>query len=92
MFTWFTIIFSGLWTFLKPVLIVLLNDVKDEVLEFALETVTELSAKNLTSWEKKDQAFELIKGKLEEEGKEVADSSVNLLLEMAVSKLKAEAN
>lgn len=92
MFTWFTIIFSGLWTFLKPVLIVLLNDVKDEVLEFALETVTELSAKNLTSWEKRDQAFELIKGKLEEEGKEVADSSVNLLLEMAVSKLKAEAN
>jgi len=92
MFTWIKFIFSGWWTFLKPVLIVLLNDVKDEVLEFALETGTELSAKNLTSWEKRDQAFELIKEKLEEEGKEVADSSVNLLLEMAVSKLKAERN
>lgn len=92
MFSWstITIIMSGLWTFLKPVLLALLSEVKDELLELALNTVKGLKDADLTSAEKREAAFEAIKANALETGQELSDSTVNLLLEMAVKKLRIE--
>ena len=92
MFGWTTvsIIMSGLWTFLKPVLLALLSEVKDELLELALDTVKGLKETDLTSTEKREAAFDAIKANALETGQELSDSTINLVLEMAVNKLKAE--
>lgn len=90
MFSWTTIkiVMSGLWVFLKPVLLVLLNEVKDELLELALKTVTELKDKDLSDSEKRAAAFAAIKNEAFVTGQELSDSTINIVLEMAVKKLK----
>lgn len=92
MFSWSTvsIIMSSLWVFLKPVILVLLNEVKDELLELALNTVKGLKDADLTSAEKREAAFETIKASALETGQKLSDSTINLLIEMAVKKLKVE--
>jgi len=81
---------SGLWTFLKPVLLVLLDEVKDDLLKLALNTVKSLKITDLTSAEKREVAFETIKASALETGQKLSDSTINLLIEMAVKKLKVE--
>lgn len=84
------IVMSGLWTFLKPVLLALLSEVKDELLELALKTVTGLKDADLSSVEKRTAAFNAIKAEALATGQELSDSTINLVLEMAVKKLRTE--
>lgn len=90
MFSWTTVtlLMSGVWKLLKPVFIMIVKEVKEEAIELAIEIVEELSKTDLSSEEKRLQAFNTIKIELQESGEELADSSINLILELAVAKLK----
>lgn len=92
MFGWTTIkiIFSGVWKLIKPVVIMLVNDVKDEAIETAVMVVGTLAKSDLSSKTKRDKAFDSIKRELEKTGEEIKDSTVNLLIEVAVAKLKED--
>ena len=88
--TTLTIVWSGVWKLIKPVVKMLVTEVKDEAIETVLEIVAAVGTTDLSSKSKRDKAFELAKEKLQEGGKEIKDSTINLLVEMAVAKLKEE--
>lgn len=80
---------SKIWSILRPSVMVWLTDLGQRVLNLAMEVVTELQKTDLASEEKRNAAFNTIKEKLEEEGKEVKSSLINLAIEIAVNKLKS---
>lgn len=88
MWTTITLLMSGVWKLLKPVLIMIAKEIKEESIELALEIVEELAKSDLSSEEKRLQAFNTIKIELQDSGNELADASINLLVELAVSKLR----
>jgi len=88
MWTTITLLMSGVWKLLKPVFIMIAKEIKEESIELALEIVEELSKSDLSSEQKRLQAFNTIKIELQDSGKELADASINLLVELAVSKLR----
>ena len=90
MWTTVTLLMSGVWKLLKPVLIMIAKEIKEESIELALEVVEELAKSDLSSEEKRLQAFNTIKIELQDSGEELADASINLLVELAVSKIKRE--
>jgi hypothetical protein len=59
---------------------------------FALQTIVQLSASDLTSDAKRKAAFETIKANAIAQGKSLADSMINTLIELALSKYKASNN
>jgi len=59
-----------------------------EFKDFAVKAVADLSTSDLSSDEKRKAAFNKIKAEAIAKGKTVADSTVNLLIELAVSKIK----
>ena len=60
----------------------------NELKEFAIATVKELAATDLSSDEKRKQAFAKIKAQAIAEGKELKDSMINVLIEIVVQYLK----
>jgi hypothetical protein len=88
MWTTIAVLMSGVWKLLKPVLIMIAKEIKEESIELALEIVEELSNTDLSSEQKRLQAFNTIKIELQDSGEELADASINLLVELAVSKLR----
>lgn len=56
--------------------------------DIALETVQTLSKTDLQNAEKREQAFKTIKKYAKSKGQEVADSVINLTIEMAVAAMK----
>jgi hypothetical protein len=90
MWTTIAVLMSGVWKLLKPVLIMIAKEIKEESIELALEIVEELAKSDLSSEEKRLQAFNTIKIELQDSGEELADASINLLVELAVSKIKRE--
>jgi len=90
MWTTIAVLMSGVWKLLKPVLIMIAKEIKEESIELALEIVEELSKADLSSEQKRLQAFNTIKIELQESGEELADASINLLVELAVSNIKRE--
>ena len=82
------IIFSSIWAFLKPVLIMLVQQASKEIMEMVLNTVQAMAATDLTNEEKRKEAFYQIKENLKAEGKELGSSMINLLIEIAVARLK----
>jgi hypothetical protein len=90
MWTTIAVLMSGVWKLLKPVLIMIAKEIKEESIELALEIVEELSNTDLSSEQKRLQAFNTIKIELQDSGEELADASINLLVELAVSKIKRE--
>lgn len=80
---------SKIWAIIKPTVMAFLSKAGKEVLEMAMEIVTELSVSDLASEEKRKAAFEQIKDKLEAEGKVVGTSLINLAIELAVQRLKS---
>lgn len=85
-----TIVMSNLWVFLKPVLLMILNNVTAELIEFVTETVTGLKDTDLSSEEKRIAAFEAVKVKLADDGDSLTDSVIYLLIEIAVNKMKED--
>lgn len=73
---------------LKPILLMIIQLITKEALELVLEVVKEVSTMDLTNSEKREQAYRLAKVRLSEAGHDLKDSVVNLLIELAVSKLK----
>jgi len=84
------VFFTQVWTWLKPIVKTLISLVSAEILDLVLDVVRELAATDLTNSEKRDAAFERIKEMLKEEGKDLGDSLINLLIELAVQKIKGE--
>lgn len=80
---------SKVWEILRPSVMVWLTSLGQRVLDLAMEVVTELAETDLSSAEKREAAFNKIKEKLVEEGKEVKNSLINLAIEIAVNKLKS---
>ena len=74
------IIFSWLWVFVKPVLLMLLDTVTKETLELAKGVVDELSRTDFSSIEKRALAFTRIKDLAAASGNDLKDSTVNLLI------------
>lgn len=81
---------SKVWTIIRPSVMVWLTGVGQQLLDLALEIVTDLATSDLSNSEKRDTAFDKIKEKLVEEGKEVGDSLINLAIEIAVTKIKSK--
>ncbi len=95
MFSWstITVVMSGLWVYLKPVLLMLVSSVGEELLEFVGDVVGELAKvdyDDLGDEGKRLEAFLIIKDHLKEKGDSVTDSVINLLIEIAVGRLKVE--
>lgn len=61
-----------------------------EFKDFAVITVTELSKTDLTSESKRTEAFKKIKEEAIRKGKTLPDSLINVLIELAILKLKAD--
>ena len=62
-----------------------------EFSEFAVNVITELATSDLTSESKRAEAIKRIKLEAIARGKELSSSVTNLLIELAVARLKAEA-
>lgn len=59
-----------------------------EFKDLALSTVTTLATSDLSSADKRKEAFEVIKNAAIAKGKSYSDNTINLLIELAVSKIK----
>jgi hypothetical protein len=80
---------SKIWTIIKPTVMAFLSQAGKQVLDMAMEIVTDLAKSDLSSDEKRSAAFSTIKEKLEAEGKVVGNSLINLAIELAVQRLKS---
>ena len=87
----FKVFFSALWgEIFKPLIRWLLNQVGGRVLEIAKDVVKsiELDPSLVLDEDKRRTAFEAIKQRLTDEGKEVRDSLINLAIELALQAIK----
>ena len=80
---------SKIWAIIKPSVMAFLTTAGQQVLDLAVEIVSELQLGDLTSDEKREAAFAQIKEKLAAEGKVVGNSLINLAIELAVQRLKS---
>jgi hypothetical protein len=83
------IVFSFLWTWIKPILAILVANVTKDVLDLVYQIVVEMSQTDLTNSEKRKTAFEQISYYLQNRGVTIATSTLNLLIELAVAKMKS---
>ncbi len=74
---------------LKSVFSVVSKQLIDELLDFAITICKDLDAEDLTSSEKRKEAFKSIKAEATERGLDLRDSLVNLLIELAVNYVKS---
>lgn len=90
MFTTFKLIFSTIFIYLKPVLLLLLQEVTEEVLELVDDVVETLSHTDLSSSDKRRLAFDSIKERLSAAGKELSNNMIYTLIELAYTRLKGK--
>lgn len=81
---------SWLWKILKPVLVYLVVNVQDDVFKIVAKVVEDVSHADMTSEEKREAAFEQAEYFLKNAGKDLGESIIRLLMELAVQKLKQE--
>jgi hypothetical protein len=90
--TWFKSLFSKLIaafnSFIKEAFDDTMKVLIAEFKDFAVATVVELSKTDLTSEAKRAEAFKKIKDEAAKRGKTLSDSLINILIELAVSRLK----
>lgn len=80
---------TAVFEWLKPLIKIILTEIKEEGLELALEVVTSLASADMSNSEKREAAFSQLKAQLKAGGKEVADSLIYTMIELAVQKLKS---
>lgn len=79
----------ALFNALKPILLMILNLITKEAFDLVLEIVERVGALDLTNNEKREEALRVATILLKASGHNLKDSVVNLLIELAVSKLKS---
>lgn len=84
----FKLIMSNVWVILKPMVLAFLSKSGTILLEVATEVVKNLAAQDLSSSDKREQAFKTIKSTLKSRKVEVTDSLINAAIEIAVQKIK----
>lgn len=89
MFTAIKLFMSDVWIYLKPLVFTFISATGQTVLKIAIDIVSGLEAEDLSSSEKREQAFNRIKGELEVKGVEAKTSIINAAIEIAVQKLKS---
>lgn len=84
------VVFSGLWVWLQPIVMVLLKQGGDILLKMALDAVkiTADGMSGATDNQKRDAAYSLILNNAKSAGITATTSAINLAIEMAVQKLK----
>ena len=85
---WITGASSYVWNFIKAAIKKEQERFIEEYYEFAEKVVKELEPTNMTGEEKRRAAFEAIKREVVKRGELVISYLINLLIELAVSKLK----
>jgi len=88
--------FSGLWNkfiglfndFMKEVFTQATQIVIGQFKDLASKVVADLEGKDMSSADKRIEAFNLIKTQAEAQGKVLSSSLINLLIELAVQRLK----
>jgi hypothetical protein len=88
MISWIGRLFSSIWSKVKPAVKSLATEAGELALDLAVKYVKELSYADLSSSDKRDAAFTMIKAELEEDGKEIGDSLINYAIETAVQTIK----
>ncbi len=83
------LVFSGIWDFVGPFVAMLLKQGGALLLTVAVDAVRNVSVSmpNASGSEKRDAAFNIIKGQMKEKGCDVATSVINSAIEVAVQKL-----
>ena len=77
-------------SFVKEVVNKLTQKLIVELKDFAYDAVREVNIKDLTNSEKRKEVFKKIKEEAITRGLEYKESAINLLIELAVQKLKGE--
>lgn len=88
MFEKIKILMSSIWVVLKPIFIQFMTSAGQLLLDVAVDIVKDLANTDLSSSEKREAAFDRIKGELKVKGVEVKDSLINTAIEIAVQRIK----
>jgi len=82
---------SNIWQFIRPAVLMLLTETGKALAAAALTAVQQAQANpQLSSSQKREQAAASIKKDMEAASYSVAESAINVALELALQKLKAE--
>jgi len=82
---------SNIWQFVRPAVLMLLTETGKALAAAAITAVQQAQANpNLSGAQKRAQAAASIKADMERASYSVAESAINVTLEMALQKLKAE--
>ena len=77
---------------LKSVFSVVSKKIIDELLDFSITVCKNLDAEDLTSSNKRKEAFQSIKDEATRRGLDIRDSLINLLIELAVNYIRGLVN
>ena len=92
MFKWIKNLFSGaaraVRNFIEAAIPVFLKFLYAEIKDFAVDAVAELDGLDILNEEKRKVAFDRIREEADKRKLEIADSAINLLIELAVQYLK----
>jgi len=80
---------SVLKNVLKTIFVVFSKEIIDELLDFAISICGELDGKDLSSSDKRKEAFKAIKDEATVRGMNLRDSLINLLIELAVNYIRS---
>jgi len=82
---------SSVWLFLRPLVVLLISESGKALAASAIRAVQEAQTDTtLSSAQKRGKAARTIKADMEAASYSVAESAINMALEMAVQKMKAE--
>lgn len=84
----FKLFFNKVWKLIKPVVMMVIELITSEVFEMIVDVVRVMAATDLSSSDKRKEALITIKDNLKQDGIEMSSSILNLLLELAVQKMK----
>lgn len=78
-----------IWQWLKPIVILFMTTVGKQLMESALRSVATAAAREgFSNSQKREAAFNQIKAEMVEAGFRIAESEINMALELAVVKMK----
>ena len=89
---WFNSLLRSFWGLIKFVFSGSVEFMLAQLKDIAIVVVTDLSKTDLTSSQKRQEAFKKIKRYVKEQGMNVKDSLINLAIELAVQYIKKKIN
>ena len=91
MFNWISSLFSSVWSLVKPAVKVLATEVGKLTLDMAIDVTASLQNDGiLSSGEKREEAFCIIKDQLRWRGEVVETHIINYAIETAVQLMKSK--